>query len=266
MSFLLTLILGCTVITASSLAHFDQPLALCIEKIQARVRDLNEKNLLDGEVLIAQGDHILLHEMSVEVRSCSSQKLSPQFMIASLSKQFTAVALLKALYDESLGTTEEEKCDYVMQQLHRPLIDFLTPEVFAWGASVPSWAYNVTLYHLLTHTAGLVQHIRKLFETEGHAAVQSYMHKGCGPEEIIQRWGSEPLQFPVGSEYSYSNLGYELLAKVVARVTKMSFEYYLRTRLFEPFSLTCTYQPSRGSSTRTQSAFASSKTFAGDAL
>lgn len=219
-----------------------------IDNIRARVDDLNEKDLLDGEVLITQGDRILFHGMSRDVRSCSSSGRAAQFMIASVSKQFTAVALLKALYEVSLGVNEKERCDHVILQLHRPLIDYLTPEVFAWGPSVPRWAHEVTLYHLLTHTGGLVQHIRILFETEGHEAVQAFMHKGHGPEYIMQRWGHEPLQFPPGSEFSYSNVGYELLARVVARVTKMSFEDYLQTRLFEPLGLNSTYQPSQGTS------------------
>ena len=223
------------------------PCCSVIENIRARVHHLAEKDLLDGEVLIAQGDHILLHEMSREVRVISSQR-NAQFMIASLSKQFTAVALLKGLYDSSQGKDDREKCDQVLKQLERPLIDFLTPEVFVWGSTVPSWAYEVTLYHLLTHTGGLVQHIRILFKTEGYESVRSFMHKGYGPEYIVDTWGHEPVHFAAGSEFSYSNLGYELLAKVVAVVTKMSFGEYLRIKLFEPLGLRSTYQPSVGTS------------------
>ncbi len=248
-SVLIKLAVMCTLpFSASCMTVARKPISQHVENIGARVRDLKKRDLLDGEVLIAQGEHILLHEMSQEVRAVSLRGQAPQFMIASLSKQFTAVALLKVLYDLSPGKDEQGKCDHVMKQLHRPLIDYLTPEVFPWGATVPPWAYEVTLYHLLTHTAGLVQHIRILFETEGHKAVQSCMHKGHGPEYIVQKWGHEPLQFLAGSEFSYSNLGYELLAKVVAVLAKIPFEEYLQIGLFEPLGLNSTYQPSLGTS------------------
>ncbi len=214
-----------------------------IKKVHARILDLNERGLLDGEVLITQGDSILIHEKSGYVSAYSE----PQFMIASCSKQFTAAALLKVLSDQKPGD-EQVQYVYVLKQLHRPLIEFLTPEVFAWGDTIPPWAYEITLYHLLTHTSGMIQHIRFLFASGGWAAVTAFINKGYGAEYVIQRWGHEPVEFPAGSAYSYSNLGYELLAKVVSVLAGMPFGEYLRISFFEPLSMHSTYQPTSGTS------------------
>lgn len=226
----------------------DDKLSGMIAKFSQRVKELNENDLLDGVVLIKQGDQTLLHEMSKEVVHYNRDNKPAQFMIGSVSKTFTAVAVLMALYETSPGGSEDEKVALVKKRLHEPIITFLPPETFAWGTSIPSWAHEVTLHHLLSHTSGIVHHIRLLFEAEGYDAVQSFLHEGHGPEYIIQKWGNVPLAFTPGSQYSYSNLGYELLAKVVSHLTNMPFEKYPHVRFFEPRSLNSTVHPTGGTS------------------
>ena len=211
----------------------------------AFVDDLNQKNILDGHVLVVQGDDILFHRQSNYIASSAQD---PQFMIASISKHFTAVALLRALYDSSPGLDEAEKCDWVVKQLHVPIITFLTPERFAWGSTIPVWAHHVTLHHLLSHTSGIVQYVRLMFEREGYQAVDSFFCKSHSTAEIVQKWGHEPLQFIPGSGYSYSNLGYELLAQVISIVASMPFSEYLQKHIFIPNGMNSTYNPTCGSS------------------
>src|SRR4051812_16400253 len=75
---------------------------LKIDALVDAITHLQEQQLLDGEILIAQGDRIILHSLSQDIAMLEN----PQFMIGSISKQFTAVALLKALYDSSLDLNE----------------------------------------------------------------------------------------------------------------------------------------------------------------
>ena len=204
--------------------------------------------MLDGELLITKGDTILCHELSKEVQAFYRDGLPAQFMIGSVSKIFTAVALLKALYDTSHGNNEDEIIAIVKAKLHTPVIHFLPPERFAWGSPIPTWAHKVTLHHLLSHTSGIVQHIHILFETEGYDAVQDFLREAHGPEYIVQKWGNVPLAFEPGTDYSYSNLGYNLLAKVISILTNMPFEDYLNTRIFIPNQLDSTRCAKQGTS------------------
>lgn len=231
---------------SSDVKPMDDKLSALIEKLTKQVEDLKEKEMLDGVVLLTQGERVVLSEMSEEAGQYTHNNLPPQFMIGSVSKIFTAVAVLKALYETSYAHSDDEIIALVKTKLHTPLIHFLPPEKFAWGSPIPTWAHKVTLHHLLSHTSGIVQHIHILLETGGYEAFQSFVHQGHGAEYIVQQWGHVPLAFEPGSEFSYSNLGYELLAKVVSILTNMPFEDYLRTALFEPNTLNASHHPVRG--------------------
>ena len=201
--------------------------------------------MLDGEVLVAQGDTILYHRQSTYIQTTAP--CNPQFMIASISKHFTAVALLKALYDTSSGLDDAEKCAHVIEQLQKPIIAFLPPERFAWGPTIPDWAYHITLHHLLSHTSGMVQHVRIMFERVGYEGFDTFFRK-CPVSEIIQQFGHEPVQFAPGSGYSYSNLGYELLAEVITITANMPYSEYLQQHIFDPYGMHSTCNPKQGSS------------------
>ena len=243
---IILVLVAVTTILCYSKSNSAQELFLAdLQGFYALVEDLNQKKMLDGEVLVTQGDTVLFHRQSAYIQSSGSH---PQFLIASISKHFTAVALLLALYDSSPGIDEAEKCAHVLQQLQEPIINFLPPERFAWGATIPEWAYHITLHHLLTHTSGMVQHVRLMFERMGFEGVDVYFRKPHSASEIIQQFGHEPLQFAPGSGYSYSNLGYELLAQVISGITNMPYSEYLEQKIFAPCSMHATCNPTEGSS------------------
>lgn len=111
----------------------------------------------------------------------SPLKLTDQFVIGSISKQFTAAIILKEYERKNV-------------QLHVP-IRWYMPEL------KQKWADSVTIHHLLTHTHGIVD-----------------MDK--------------PSIFPVGTQFNYSQIGYDLLAKIAERATGKKFEI-LSEELFE---------------------------------
>lgn len=212
------------------------------------MNDLQQKKLFDGEVLVAQGEKIIMHIRSDDVQAAASKDNSPQFLIGSVSKQFTAVALLKALYDTSCGNNDDEKYLYVKKQLHEPISNFLPADAVIWAGSMPTWANTVTLHHLLTHTSGIAQPIGKLFRTKGFDGVWNFLSTAHSPSELVSMCANEPVEFTPGSDYSYSNVGYHLLTEVVAALTKVSFAQYLQRSIFEPFGLTNTCHPQKGKS------------------
>jgi CubicO group peptidase (beta-lactamase class C family) len=127
------------------------------------------------------------------------------FELASASKQVTATAILKLEQQKRLKTTD-------------PLHKF-------FGRDLPQDKRAITLEHLLHHTAGLDPELGVPYAWQGTRA--AYL------EQIL----AAPLVAAPGAAFSYSNVGYALLAAVVEEVTKGEFEDYVRRELFKPAGL-----------------------------
>jgi CubicO group peptidase (beta-lactamase class C family) len=219
--------------------HFDQKL----NQLRQALTDLQARGLLDGEVLIARGDTPLLHLKSQDLGAIEN----PQFMIGSVSKQFFAVALLKALYDAEANPqlTEEQRVSYVKQKLRTPISHFLPEQAPIWAGHMPRWAHTVTLHQLLTHTSGIPNYFEGFSGTpEGEKGFFEKEHK---KSEILQLIARQPLQFPPGSHFAYSNTGYLLIAEVIEAVTKMPVADTMQQAIFTPSDLKNTHNPDRGS-------------------
>ena len=133
------------------------------------------------------------------------------FDIASVSKQFTAFALLLLQQQGELS-------------LNDPIVKHL-PELAAS-------AQGVTLRHLLHHTGGLRDYIA-LIEMRGRG-----YDEGSTMYESMQALARQrrPNQAP-GVEYEYSNTGYFLLGVVIARVSGQSLAEFSNERIFRPLGM-----------------------------
>ena len=134
------------------------------------------------------------------------------FEAGSVSKQFTAAAVILLALDGALGL-EDDVREYV-------------PEL-------PDYGSRITIRHLLTHTSGL--------RDWGSVAAIAGWPRGARTHthdhvlDILSR--QRALNFEPGTEYSYSNSGYNLLAIIVSRVSGMPFAEFSRRRIFEPLEL-----------------------------
>ena len=138
------------------------------------------------------------------------------FEAGSVSKQFTAAAVLLLAQAGKLKLDDPVR-DYVPE-----LPDYGTPEI--------------TLRHLLHHTSGL-----RDWGTVTYAAGWprgARVHTHALVLDVLSRQKS--LNFPPGSEYSYSNSGYNLLAIIVERVSGKTFAQYTREAIFQPLGMTHT--------------------------
>jgi CubicO group peptidase (beta-lactamase class C family) len=162
-----------------------------------------------GEVVHARGYGMANLEHGIPMRP------STVLDIASVSKQFgaMAVALLEA----------EGKV-----RLDDPVRTYL-PEL-------PPWGDEVTLRHLVHHTSGLR-------DWPGTLMAGGWDFQDVISFEQILRMAErqEDLNFRPGSEYAYSNTGYNLLAEVVARVTGESFRAFSQERIFRPLGMNRTH-------------------------
>jgi len=137
------------------------------------------------------------------------------FEAGSVSKQFTAAAMLLLVKDGVIG-------------LDDPVRKYL-PEL-------PDYGVPLTIRHLLTHTSGLRDWGNLMGVAGMPRGSREYTHGHV--LDILSRQNA--LNFTPGTKWSYSNSGYNLAAIIIARTSGMSFAEFSRTRLFEPLGLTHT--------------------------
>lgn len=131
------------------------------------------------------------------------------FYVASVSKQFTAAALLR-LADQGAVALDEDIRKYI-------------PEL-------PEYAPPITIQHLLHHESGLADFVSIL----SAAGTLADHH---GREEIVQLIGSRAPLFAAGKGYSYSNSNYFLIAEIIRRASGVSLRQYASDALFKPLGM-----------------------------
>lgn len=156
-----------------------------------------------GAVLVAQNREIILekgygHAFEEEEKPFTADTA---FVIGSISKSFTAAAVLQLEMQGRLHT-------------HEPISKFLV--------NVPADKDRITLHHLLTHTSGLPQH---------HAKSD---FEDLTRDDAVKVILDAPLRFTPGDQYAYSDAGYVMLAAIVELVAGQPFTDFLVENLFVP--------------------------------
>ena len=142
------------------------------------------------------------------------------YRLASLSKQFTAMAVMLLAKDGKL-------------RYDQPVRDFL-PEL-------PASARAVTVRHLLNHTSGLYDYEDLIPESRTTQLDDN--------DVLALLAAKDSVYFPAGTQYRYCNSGYVLLGLIVARVAGMSLPSFLRARIFEPLGMRATVVHVEGADT-----------------
>lgn len=159
------------------------------------------ENGYSGSVLIALNGKILLEKGYGFADSENKVPFTAGtiFDIGSITKQFTAACILKLEMQGKLSTGD-------------PITKFFD--------SVPEDKTSITLHHLLTHTAGLVDSL---------GADEEWI----GRDEYMKAALNSKL-FHAPGKFSYSNVGYSVLAAVVEKVTGTEYEQFLLEQLLKP--------------------------------
>ncbi|MEZ4830060.1 MAG: serine hydrolase domain-containing protein [Bacteroidia bacterium] len=134
-------------------------------------------------VILVSADSMDIYSKAIgfsDLENETKLEVNHQFVIGSISKQITAVLVLREYEKGNLEL--DNSIGKYLTQIDQP------------------WTKEVTTHHLLTHTHGIVDL-------------------------------NKPLEFEQGSQFHYSQLGYELLAHILEKVTQKSFEQ-LSTELF----------------------------------
>jgi CubicO group peptidase (beta-lactamase class C family) len=169
----------------------------------------------NGAVLIAQKGIILYQKVFgySDVKTKDSLSLNSAFQLASISKTFTATAVLLLAQDKKLRLQDS------IQQF------------------IPSFPYHgITIQDLLSHRSGLPNYLY-CFENK---------RKQNGPpptNDTILKWFIEADSLPKpysqpDKGFSYNNSNFILLASIIEKVSNKSYEEFIRNRIFEPLGMT----------------------------
>jgi CubicO group peptidase (beta-lactamase class C family) len=162
-----------------------------------------------GKVLFEKGYGVANLEYGVPI------KPDTVFHVASVSKQFTAMAIVLLERDGKLSLEDD---------VHKYL-----PEL-------PDYRTRITLRRLLTHTSG----IRDQWQVLGLAGWS--LQDVITQDQILRLlFRQKELNFPPGERFLYSNGGFTLLAEIVTRVSGEPFPKFCADRIFGPLQMTHTH-------------------------
>ena len=133
------------------------------------------------------------------------------FRIGSLTKQFTAAAILLLAHEGKLSLNDS--------------VSKYVPTLACCEA--------VRIEHLLAHTSGIPNY------TELPEWASTIRHD-VSADDLISLFKDRSLEFPPGEQWKYSNSGYVLLGAIIEKVSGRSYADFMRARLFEPLGMKAT--------------------------
>jgi CubicO group peptidase (beta-lactamase class C family) len=182
-----------------------------VGKIDEFLTALVEQDQFMGSILVARDGKMLISKgygmanLELEVPNTPQTK----FRLASVTKQFTAMAILQLQQQGKLN-------------VHDPICKYIRDCPKAWQP--------ITIHHLLTHTSGI-------HDYWGTLDIEDFEKKSVSPIQIIDRFRDLPLDFVPGESYYYSNSGYALLGYIIEKVSGQPYAIFLENNIFEPLQM-----------------------------
>jgi len=161
----------------------------------------------DGKIILRKGYGMANLELGVPI------KPEMVFRIGSITKQFTAVAIMKLAEEGKLSVTDDIK---------KYLPDY------------PTHGHTITIHHLLNHTSGIKSYTNV-------KEILSMLRKDMKPGELIDLFKNQPMDFAPGEQFLYNNSGYFLLGAIIEKVSGKSYEEYIDENIFKPLGMSSSY-------------------------
>ncbi|MBK8517277.1 MAG: serine hydrolase [Saprospiraceae bacterium] len=135
------------------------------------------------------------------------------FRIGSITKQFTAIAILQLM--------EQGKLD-------------LQDDITKFIPDYPTHGHKITIEHLLTHTSGIQSYT-------GMKDFDAISRLDKKPEELIAYFKNQPMEFAPGTKWNYNNSGFFLLGYIIEKVTGKTYPEYVEEKIFKTLGMTQSY-------------------------
>lgn len=182
-----------------------------ISQADAYLSKLTKARLFSGSVLIARNGKVLIRKGygQADREKHLVNTAQTKFRIGSLTKQFTAMAIL-ILQARGKLNVQDRICFYLSE--------------------CPATWQKITLHHLLTHTSGIPDFAR-------FPDYQTTQGSPSSPTQTIARFKDKPLDFQPGEKFSYSNSGYVVLGAIIEQASGKRYEAFLQENIFVPLQM-----------------------------
>jgi len=187
-----------------------------ITKIDRLLTSMYKNGNLNGNILIAEKGKVVYKKSFGFSNDSTKEKLNDHsiFELASISKQFTAMAIV-ILKEKKKLNYDDKMSKYIPELSHYD---------------------NITIRHLLNHTGGLPDYMEIMDTVFDKSKIATN-------DDIINLFAKlkPSTLFESNTQWQYSNTGYALLATIIERVTGMSYGAYLSKVIFKPLRMTNTF-------------------------
>lgn len=179
-------------------------------KIDAIVaQSLSRTGVPSASIAIVRGGEIVFAKAyGKQSETIRTARINAPYQIASVSKQFTAAALL-LLEDQGKLSLDDKVSQYL-------------PGI--------SDGDKITLRQLLNHTSGLQDYWPQDYSFAAMATPTT-------PQGIVDRWAKKPLDYVPGTQWQYSNTGYVVAGMIIEKVAGMPMLDYLGKHVFKPLGM-----------------------------
>ena len=176
-----------------------------IQKVQTFLDEQESADKFSGALLVAHKNHpILTTARGYAIRpELLHNQPDTKFNIASVTKMFTAIAIMQLVEKEKL-------------ELHVP--------ISIYDASLP-YADQITVHQLLTHTAG--------FDSYWNDAYRAARSELRTINDYLKLFADTPLLFSPGTRHHYGNAGYVVLGALIEQVSGLSYYEYMKSEIFQ---------------------------------
>jgi len=208
----LTILLSCSKSFKQNIA-FQSPADNITEKIDSIViHKMNQYDIPGMSLGFIRDDSIIYTKGYGIVNIESNKKVTENtvFHTASISKLFTALAIMQLVEKKDLSLDDK-------------LLE-VVPEIIYSDKR----AENITIRHLLNHTSGIPDIYNYHWENNNQS--------DNSLEEYIVGLNLK-LDFAPSSEFSYSNLAYDILGHVIAKISNSTFEDYVKANILDKFGM-----------------------------
>lgn len=171
--------------------------------------EASEANGFSGVILVSRGDEILLSKGYGWADRNNKIPNTPAsvFNIGSVTKQFTATAILKLVEQEKIRTSDK---------------------ISSYFDQTPADKMDITIHQLLTHTSGISN------KTGG------FRYNEASKEQFLEEFFTSDLISKPGTTHHYANANYIMLAALIESISGQTYISFLNEHLFEPAQLNST--------------------------